>query len=289
VADYLTDYVREFQLTVRHGVKVDKLRRLGQGYELSAGGARFRARNVIVATGPFHFHYTPPMARELDRGIVQVHSQDYRNPQQNPAGKVLVVGAGKCGAEIALELAKAGKQVWLAGRDVGRIPANRLGKAFGGRPYWWFISRVLSVDTPIGRKMKPNVLYHGSPLIRAARPDVKAAGIEATPRVSGVRGGRPFLEDGRSLEVEAVVWATGFHPDFRWIDLPAFDDHGYPRHQRCVVPEAPGLFFVGLHFQTALNSALIGGVGADARYVVGMTARQDRAAYPSKLESVQAP
>jgi len=289
VADYLTAYAQAFSLPVRYGVKVERLRRAGQGYEVTAGQARILAQNVIVATGPFHFPYTPPLSRDLAADILQVHSQDYRNPAQVAVRDVLVVGAGNSGAEIALELAKAGKRVWLAGRNVGRIPADRLGKAFGGRPYWWFISRVLSESTPIGRKMRSNVLYHGSPLIRAERRQVEAAGVETTPRLRGARGGQPELDDGRTLPVEAVVWATGYRPDFRWIDLPVFDEHGYPRHQRGVVPEAPGLYFAGLPFQTALSSALIGGVGSDARYVVSQTLRRDPVAYPANLESVQTP
>ena len=61
--------------------------------------------------------------------------------------------------------------------------------------------------------------------------------------------------------------------DFKWIDLPVFDEYGYPRHQRGVVPEAPGLYFVGLPFQTALTSALLGGVSTDASYIAGKIAR----------------
>ena len=272
VADYLESYAGKSHLPVRYGIKVASLRGDDQGYHLSAGSASFSARNVIVATGPFHHPYTPAFAQELDPGILQMHSSFYCNPQQIPAEAVLVVGAGNSGAEIALELAKSGRRVWLAGRDVGHIPANALGKALGGRPYWWFISRVLSVDTPIGRKMRSNVLHHGNPLIRAHRQEVAEAGIESTPRVSSIQSGKPQLEDGRTLPIDGVVWATGFHPDFSWIDLPVFDEHGYPRHQRGVVQDAPGLYFVGLHFQTALSSALLGGVGADAKYITGKIA-----------------
>jgi putative flavoprotein involved in K+ transport len=273
VADYLAGYAGQFHLPLCHGMKVEQLSREGQGYRLSAGSSSFSAKNVIVATGPFHRPHTPAFASELDPAIRQWHSSAYRNPEQIPVKTVLVVGAGNSGAEIALELSRAGKQVWLAGRDVGRIPADTLGKAFNGRPYWWFISHVLSVDTPIGRKMRSNVLYHGNPLIRARRQEVLEAGVEPTPRVAGVRSGQVQLEDGRTLDVEGVIWATGFHSDFTWIDLPVFDEHGYPRHQRGVVPEAPGLYFVGLHFQTALSSGLLGGVGADAGYIAGQIAQ----------------
>jgi len=179
-----------------------------------------------------------------------------------------VVGAGNSGAEIALELAKAGKKVWLAGRDVGRIPADKLGKIFGGRPYWWFLRRVMTIDTPVGRRMKANVLSHGNPLIRTRREEVAEAGVEFNPRLAGVIDGKPSTEDNRTLPVEAVIWATGFHPDYRWIKLPIFNEAGRPRHERGIVPEAPGIFFVGLHFQTGLTSSLLGGVGEDAKTIV---------------------
>ena len=164
----------------------------------------------------------------------------------------------------------------MAGRDVGQIPANALGKVLGGRPYWWLISRMFSVGTPIGRKMRSSVLHHGNPLIRTGRRDGTAVGVGSTPWVSGIVGGRPELDDGRVLPVQAVIWATGFRPDFGWIDLPIFDGHGYPRHDRGVVAEAPGLTFVGLHFQSALSSALLGGVGADAKAVVERIGRTTR-------------
>ena len=268
VADYLEAYAGQFHLPVQHGVKVRALTRSEQGYRLSTSAGSLEARNVIVATGPYQKPHTPAFASELDPAILQAHSSAYCNPQQIPVQNVLVVGAGNSGAEIALELARAGKRVWLAGRDVGRIPADKLGRLFAGRLYWWFISRVLSESTPIGRKMRSNVHDHGTPLIRASRQEVIDAGVESTPRVSGVLSGKPGLEDGRSLPVEGVIWATGFRPDFKWIDLPAFDEGGYPRHQRGIVPGAPGLCFVGLLFQTALSSALLGGVGAEAGFIV---------------------
>ena len=162
---------------------------------------------------------------------------------------------------------ESGRKVWLAGRDVGRIPANELGPLFGGRPYWAFISRVLSIDTVIGRKVRQKALYQGTPLIRLKAQDIASAGVLRRGRVAGIKGGRPELEDGRILDVTGVVWATGFQSDYRWIRLPIFDEHGYPRHTRGSIPQVPGLCFVGLHFQTALTSAFLGGVSRDAKYV----------------------
>jgi len=272
VAEYLQDYAEKFQLPIRHGVTVEALTRAEGGYRAAVGDGAFFAGNVIITTGAFHQPYTPSFASELGTDILQVHSSAYRNPGQIPVQNVLVVGAGNSGVEIALELSRTGKKVWLAGRDVGSIPADTLGKPFGGRPYWWFISRVLSLDTPLGRKVAslPN---HGDPLIHNRRQEVIQAGIECTPRISGIRSGKPQAEDGKTLPVEGVIWATGFRPDYHWIDLLVFDEHGYPRHKRGVVPEAPGLYFVGLKFQSALNSPLLGGVGTDARYIVDQIAR----------------
>jgi len=277
VADYLEGYARQFNLPIRHGVKVESLNRDGQGYHIAAGASNFSAKNVIVATGPFQAPYVPAFASELDPSIVQLHSSEYCNPQQIPAQSVLVVGAGNSGAEISLELVKAGKKVWLAGRDPGRIPANGpLGKFLGGYPIWWFMSHVLTVNTPIGRKVKAGEGHHGTPLGRATRQEIADSGVELTLRVSGVQSGKPKLEDGRINPVDGVVWATGFRPDYHWLRLPIFDENGYPRHSRGIVPDAPGLYFIGLMFQTALNSSLLGGVGADAAYIAKKVAHNGK-------------
>jgi putative flavoprotein involved in K+ transport len=267
VADYLEAYAQHYQFPIRFNLPVTALRRDGEGYLLRAGSPSISARQVIVATGAFRNPYVPPFAGELDPSIVQLHSAAYRNPAQVPQGPVLVVGAANSGAEIALELSRAGRKVWLSGRDVGRIPADRLGRVLGGRPYWWLISRVLSVATPVGRKVRQQALHHGNPLIRIEPRDFELAGVARLARIAGASGGQPRLDDGQVLDVAAVVWATGFRPDFSWIDLPIFDGQGNPLHDRGVVTQAPGLYFSGLHFQSALTSALIGGTGADARYL----------------------
>ncbi len=268
VADYLEGYAREFNLPVRYSVKVESLSRNSQDYHISAGNHEFSAKNVIVATGPFQSPYVPAFAKELDPAILQLHSSAYCSPKQILAQSILVVGAANSGAEISLELVRAGKQVWLAGRDVGRIPANGpLGKVLDGRPIWWVMGHVLTVNTPIGRKVRAGELHHGTPLGRATRQEIAQAGVELVPRLSSIQSGKPQLEDGRILPVDGVIWATGFRPDYHWLHLPIFDERGYPIHSRGIVKDAPGLYFLGLLFQTALNSSLLGGVGADAAYI----------------------
>jgi putative flavoprotein involved in K+ transport len=119
VADYLEEYAGHLSLPVRHGIKVEALSRSDQGYRLSTSAGSFHARNVIVATGAYQKPYTPAFAGELDPAILQLHSSAYCNPQQVTVQNLLVVGAGNSGVEISLELARAGKRVWLAGSDVG--------------------------------------------------------------------------------------------------------------------------------------------------------------------------
>jgi putative flavoprotein involved in K+ transport len=268
IADYIEEYARKFNLPIRHSVKVENLCQKDQEYQITTNVARFSARNVIVATGPYQLPFIPNFADQLDVDIFQLHSSAYLNPQQIPAKSVLIVGAGNSGAEIALELSRAGKKVWLSGRDVGRIPANSpLGKLFDGQLIWWFMTHVLTVNTPLGRKMQASTVHHGIPLGRAQRGEIAAAGVILSPRLAGIQSGKPRLEDSQILPVEGVIWATGFQPDYRWIDLPIFDEQGYPLHLGGIAQGAPGLYFIGLPFQTGLSSSLLGGVGKDAAYI----------------------
>jgi putative flavoprotein involved in K+ transport len=268
VAIYLEEYARQFDLPIQHGTKVEKLEKNGNGFNITAGTNTFHAQNVIIATGAFHTSYTPVIAKELDTEIFQIHSANYHKPGDVNGQNILVVGAGNSGVEIALELAKAGRKVWLAGRDVGRIPADTFGKILGGKPFWWFLRTVMTIRTPIGRRMRAKVLTHGNPLIRARRNEAAEAGVELVTRLIGAVDGKQQLESGRVLPADGVVWATGFRPDYKWINLPVFDADGFPRHEQGVVNETPGLFFLGLHFQTRLTSDLLGGVGQDAKYIV---------------------
>ncbi len=270
VADYLQTYAATFQLPVRLDTKVESLERRRGYYLINTGRAYLRAARVIVATGTYQQPRIPAWAGQLDGRIAQLHSSAYRNPAQLPPGDVLVVGAGNSGAEIAVELSATGRRVWLSGRDVGHVPAESFGRLFNGRLYWWVISSVLSERTRIGRRMKRSTLHQGAPLIHIRPEEIRAAGVKRCPRACGAMEGRPYLADGQALDVAAVIWATGFRPDYRWIRLPVFGERGYPLHERGVVPQSPGLYFLGLLFQYSVSSSLIGGVGADARFIAGL-------------------
>ena len=275
MADFLESYARTFALPVRSGVRVERVSRQDTGFLVVAGAQRFEAENVIVAMSNYQRPRVPPFAGELAPGIVQLHSADYRSPAQLQPGSVLVVGAGNSGAEIALELS-ANHQIWMAGRDTGHVPfridglAARLGLVrFVLRVLF---HRILTVSTPLGRTVRPKVLHAGGPLIRVKPKELAAAGVARVPRIVGARNGLPLLADGRVLDVANVIWCTGFHPGFSWIDLPVFGSDGEPRHDRGVVRDQPGLYFVGLHFLYAFSSTMIHGVGRDAARIADAVA-----------------
>jgi putative flavoprotein involved in K+ transport len=268
MADYLEAYVTRFDLPVRTGVRVDRLSRNGRGFVVTSGERRFEADNVVVAIGSWQRPRVPPLAAELDPGIVQLHSADYRNPDQLADGDLLLVGAGNSGAEIALD-ASRGRRVWLSGRDVGHVPFRI--ESFAARFILPLIlrgvfHRVLTMRTPMGRKKRSEVLSHGLPLVRTKPDDLAAAGIERVPKVAGVRDGKPQLEDGRVLDVANVIWCTGFDPSLDWLDIPGVArDH--PVTERGIVADQPGLYFVGLLFLYSVSSAMIHGLARDADHV----------------------
>jgi putative flavoprotein involved in K+ transport len=268
VAGYLEANATRFDLPVRTGVRVDRLSRDGGRYLLAAGERRFQADHVVVASGAYQRPRIPAFAAGLDPGILQLDPNRYRDPSQLPGGGVLVVGAGNSGAEIAFEVSRT-HPTWLSGPDTGHIPV-RPGSRWDRLvtpPFWWFASRVLTVQTTIGRKVRPKALTTTAPLERVRPKELAAAGVERLPRTVGVRDGSPLLEDGRVIDVATVLWCTGFRPDFAWVDLPVFDHDGVPRHHRGVVGSQPGLYFLGLWFLSAFTSSLLGGVGSDADHI----------------------
>lgn len=271
MAGYLEEYARQFRLPVRTGTRVTRLSREGGRYVVMVGDKRLEARHVVIAMSSYQRGVVPACASELDPAITQMHSADYRRPSQLPPGDVLLVGAGNSGAEIAMDLARDGRRVWISGRDVGQVPfpvrrpmVRRLVMPILFRIVF---HRVLTRDTPIGRKLRDKMITGGMPLIRTRGNDLAAAGVARVPRVDGVRDGYPLLADGTVCRVSAIVWCTGFDMGRSWIDLPVFDDKGEPIQERGVVPEEPGLYFVGAHFLYAASSTMIHGIGRDAQRV----------------------
>ena len=283
MANYLEAYAKRFDLPVRTGTRVTHVSRDAAGYIVDTGDRLFQADHVVVAMASFQAPRVPDFASSLDPGILQLHSRDYRNPKQLREGGVLITGAGNSGAEIAMEVARSSHQTWLSGRHPGHVPFrvdSWLARVVLPVLFRVVFHRILTVDTPLGRRARPNALSKGGPLIRVKPADLDASGVQRTPRVTGVRDGRPLLADGRVLDVANVIWCTGFHPGFSWIDLPTSiqGTDGEPVHERGIVPAEPGFYFVGLHFLYAFSSTMIHGVGRDAERITGVIAKRIAAA-----------
>jgi putative flavoprotein involved in K+ transport len=270
MADYLAAYAEKFDLPVRRGTRVHELAPGPRGYVLSTDRGRIECENVVVATGTFgQDPYVPDFADQLDPRIRQLHSADYRNPDQLGPGKVLVVGASHSGADIAYEVAEHRPTV-LAGTIRGEIPFRIEGSVAHVVMPLMFVaaSHLLTIRTPLGRKARPAVRDHGGPLIRVKRDDLRARGVEMVGvKVVGVEDGRPVLDGGQVVDADTVIWCTGFRQRLDWIRLPILAEDGWPEETRGVTAH-PGLYFMGLAFQFGFTSMLLGGVGRDAEYVV---------------------
>ncbi|MEU8221760.1 NAD(P)/FAD-dependent oxidoreductase [Kribbella sp. NPDC048915] len=270
MANYLEQYVDHHQLPVRTGVRVTRLTRDDDGFLVETTSGTWRADNVVVAAGMHSVPRWPAFAAEVDPSTRQLHSLEYRNPSQFADGTVLVVGAANSGTDIALEAVKTHRTV-LAGRHPGQVPVDidsRAGHLL--TPIVMFLFKyVLTRGTPMGRKAIANAVRNGLPLTRNKLEHLDAAGIQRVERIVEVREGKPVTSDGKVLDgIGTVVWCTGSDPDHRWIELPVFDEHGWPRHERGVSTDVPGLAFLGLDFQYTIASASIQGVDRDARFLV---------------------
>ncbi|MHC6222741.1 flavin-containing monooxygenase [Arthrobacter sp. MMS24-S77] len=271
MAEYLDAYASNWNLPVRHGVRVTGIEREDGRYRVQSSSGAILAKNVVVATGPNAHPRTPAFAEALDPGIHQLHGAEYANPDSVPSGDVLVVGSGTSGVEIALELAPT-HRTYVAGSPPFHIPGPVT--RYAGGLWWLFIHNVLNRSTPIGRKVAVGFTKHGAPLIRTSTKELDAAGVTRLPRLAGTRDGQPLTEDGRTLPVSTAIWATGYQPEFSWIQGLPEDEDGWPLTCRGAVEQLPGLFFVGMPFQYGLTSGLVGGVGRDAEHVAGLIAKQ---------------
>jgi putative flavoprotein involved in K+ transport len=244
----------------------------------------YLADRVVIATGAYDRPRIPEFATDMDPSITQLHSAEFRSLAQLREGPVLVVGASNSGAEIAL-MASRDHHTVLCGRNVGKMPfrpEDRMSKVFDTF-FWFFVNHIATLDTPIGRKAQPSIRDHGLPLERVQPSDLTAAGLERTfARVVGVQDGMPLLDDGQVVEATNAVWATGFRPDHTWIHVPLTGPDGWPIQRRGLVTTVPGLFFIGLPFMYRGASALLGGVGRDAAYLVDHMAGHAREIRPSK-------
>jgi len=269
VAGYLQAYAAKFELPVRLNTSVTSLTRSDGTYVAKAGDEVLEASQVVVATGPFHVPFIPPIAATLDPSMYQIHSAGYRHPRSLPPGKVLVVGAANSGCQIAQELSATHAVELSAGQRIPAIPQRPL-----GRDIWKWATALrldqVTADSRLGSRLAGRDQVIGPGPRRLARRH----GIRLRTRAASAAGRTVTFADGSAADFDAVVWATGFRTDHTWIDIPGLtDEQGRIVHTRGVT-RSPGLYVLGLTWQHTRGSALLGWVGNDAAFLAGQIARQ---------------
>lgn len=327
VAEYFEAYAQMIDAPIRCGVEVKEVRRNVSGRpgfiaETSAGP--IEAEYVIVATGAFQSPVIPPLVPP-NAGVTQLHSDAYKNPGQLPAGAVLVVGSGSSGAQIADELARAGRRVYLS---VG--PHDRPPRRYRGRDFVWWLGVLNKWDAEAPPTTEHVTIAvsgaHGgytidfrqqaeqSLTLLGRTESFKDGALNFAPDLAEnlAKGDRNYLSvldeadayiarNGLDLPEEpeariippdpdcvtnpilhlnmkqagitSIIWATGFAADYGWLKLDAFNAKGAPRHQRGVSSE-PGLYFLGLPWQSRRGSSFIWGVWHDAKFLADHIAKQ---------------
>jgi putative flavoprotein involved in K+ transport len=265
MADYLIDYVKHFDLPVVLNTNVIQLNKLPDGsFIIKTNSGIIKAQHVIIAAGAFHKPYIPPLIKD-GTDAFQLHSSEYRSPEEVPGGEVLIVGGGNSGAQLAVELAKGRKVTIAVGHRMKFLPLTILGKSI----FYWLEKLGLlfaGKDTIKGSWFqKQNDPIFGKELktlIQNKKVDVKPKAIQVSET-------EVLFEDGTQRDFKSIIWSTGFVPSYDWIHIEGvISDEGKPIHKRGIT-EIRGLYFIGLPWQYQRGSALICGVGRDAEHLLG--------------------
>ena len=266
VVAYLTDYARDFELPIELDSRVRAVHDGDDGYLVEVDDRTYEADQVVIATGAFQVPRVPEVAERLDPDMVQLHSSEYRAPDDVPAGPVLVVGGGNTGFQIAEELSRTHEVHLSIGSRQMPLPQRIL-----GRDLFRYLQATglmgKTIASRLGQRMQHREALIGSSP-RAAR---RRHGIQLHGRTVDISATEVSFSDGSRLNPGAFVWATGFGPDHSSVQLPVFDDNGRLVHERGVT-SSPGLYFLGLPWQHTRGSALLGWVKNDAGHIAARIA-----------------
>ncbi|TVZ51043.1 flavin-containing monooxygenase [Dokdonia sp. Hel_I_53] len=264
VAAYFKKYVEEYEIPIKLNTLVTSVSKKKDKFYIKFNDGIYESKNVVVATGPFHIPYTPPCNTKISKNVLQFHSNYYKGVHQLKDGDALVVGGGDSGYQILDEISRdSSRTVYFSGdTKVKTLPQQFLGKTL----WWWF--------TRIGFLRYNKYSWVGRVLSGVTQPviGVDVKGILSRNNVIPV--GRTKDAEGKKIRftnttvssIQNIVWATGYRPNFTWIDGLALDHHGYPENYRGV-SSIEGLYFIGLPWLYTRGSATLGGVSKDARYL----------------------
>lgn len=266
VIAYLEQYAASFDLPIELSTRVRSLTKEDGRFVVESADRLIEADQVVVATGPFQVPNLPAVSGQLEQEVFQIHSAGYRRASDVPQGDVVVVGGGNTGFQIAKELsASRNVQLAISSRQTP-LPQRILGRDL----FWWLTKLGVlekTVDSRIGRRARDRDTLIGS----NPRELKRRYGVGLKPRVVGASGRTLSFADGTELEVDAVIWATGYRPDHSWIEAAVKDSEGSVRHRRGVT-DVPGLYFLGLSWQYTRGSALLGWVKDDAAFIAAQIA-----------------
>lgn len=266
VIAYLQHYAATFALPIAFDSAARSVTAKDGMFLVDLDDRQIEADQLVVATGAFQVPRVPALAAGLAPEVFQVHSTGYRRPSDLPEGRVLVVGGGNTGFQIAKELSATHPVHLAIGSRQTPLPQRLLGHDL----FWWLTKLGLldkTVDSRLGRRARHRDSLIGSrprELRRRHGVDLRARAVEASGRTV-------TFADGSELDVDSVIWATGFRPDYSWIELPVLDPDGSPSHRRGVT-DVPGLYFLGLSWQHTRGSALLGWVKDDADFIAAQIA-----------------
>jgi putative flavoprotein involved in K+ transport len=293
VVEYLQRYADRHAVDVRTGVDVRALRRDGSGWTLDTSSGSFRAARVVVATGHSNVPFLPTWPGSFEGEVL--HSAEYRNPAPFRGRRVVVVGSGNSGAEIAVDLVDGGAADVLLSvrtppsivrRDTFGFPSQVLGIATAHLP-GPVVDRIAAT---IRRVSIPDLAPYGLPapehpyfdfVRRRVVPILDVGIVEAVRRgrvtvvapIARLDGDHVVLADGSRVAADAVVAATGFRTGLQPLvgHLGVLDEHGEPLvHGAETHPNAPGLHFIG--YRVVLGGALRA-AGHDAKRLAASLAR----------------
>ncbi len=272
VANYLETYAVKFKLPIQFGTEVLKVTHKNDVFLIDTNKGTLTARNIVIATGPFHQKYIPEFANKLGKDVIQLHSSEYKNPSQLRQGNVLIVGGGNSGAQIAVELSQT-KNTFLSVSKKLRYFPLMIGKK---SVFWWFdkLGILKARNTSVfGKKIQQNGdSIFGYELKKA----IKKWKVTLKERAVDIKEDRVHFRNNAKLQVDNIIWATGFKSDYSWIEIEdLYNIHGKVKHNRGMTA-IKGLYFLGLPWQHKRGSALLQGVGEDAEYIMNQINREEQ-------------
>jgi len=267
VANYFKSYVETFQIPVQLNTLVTGVRKTEKGFFVTHKNGEIEAKNVVIATGPFHIPYTPPCHTKISSTVLQMHSNYYKGVDQLQEGDALVVGGGDSGYQILDEISKdPSRTVYFSGvTKVNSIPQQFLGKTL----WWWF--------TLIGFLSYHKYSWIGKKISSFPQPIIGTDVKEILSRKNVISIGRTkdalkdtvIFENNSITSIKNIIWATGYRPNFTWIEGLELDENSYPKNYRGV-SNITGLYFIGLPWMYTRGSATLGGVSKDASYLASI-------------------